>query len=418
MDQGQRIPKLRCQSGGDLGRINRVWAEVGTAKQIHGVWELNDAGGIELHTADRKASCRFPGGRNGTVPTEKPRALRAAAFKLRLTMKPAFPVLAVSVMAAVAVHAAPDFQKDVVPILQARCVECHGADKQKGKLRLDSLEAALKGGKGGPSLKAGAADDSELFKRVSLPKDNDDRMPSEGDPLTAEQIAVLKDWINDGAKWPDGVVITAPKPAAPVASAAPVSKGPPPPPLPELPKDFKPAAAEAAAIATIAKAGVDVRPLAQNIPWREANFRLAGSNITDAVIAPLKDVTSLVELNLGTTKVSDAGLAAIAGLGYLQNLQVPLTSVSDAGLVQVKGLSNLVTLNLYGTQVSDAGLLQLAGLKHLRAVYVWQTQVTPEGAAKLREALPGLYVNTGAELLAMATNAPAEKKDEKKEEKK
>ena len=333
-------------------------------------------------------------------------------------MKPAFPVLAVTVLAAVAVQAAPEFQKDVLPILQSRCVECHGADKQKGKLRLDTLELTLKGGKAGPGLKAGDAAESELFKRVSLPKDNDDRMPSEGEPLTAEQIAILKDWINDGAKWPDGVVITAPKSEA-AAAAAPVRKGPPPPPLPELPKDFKPGSAEEAAIATIAKVGVDVRPLAQNIPWREANFRLAGSNVTDAVIAPLKDVTSLVELNLGTTRVTDAGLAAIASLGYLQNLQAPLTSVSDAGLAHVKGLSNLVTLNLYGTQVTDAGLEQLTGLKHLRALYVWQSKVTPEGAARLKESLPGLYVNTGAELLAMATNAaPAEKKDEKKDEKK
>lgn len=334
-------------------------------------------------------------------------------------MKSAFTVLALTAVAVGTVQAAPDFQKDVVPILQSRCVECHGADKQKGKLRLDTLELALKGGKGGPALKAGSAAESELFKRVSLPKDDDDRMPSEGDPLTAEQIAVLKEWLNDGAKWPDGVAITIPK--SETAAAIPVRKGPPLPPLPELPKDFKPAAAEAAAIASIAKSGVDVRPLAQNIPWREANFRLAGSNVTDAVIAPLKDVTSLVELNLGTTRVTDAGLAAIAGLGYLQNLQVPLTSVSDAGIVHLKGLSNLVTLNLYGTQVTDAGLAQLTGLKHLRAVYVWQSKVTPEGANRLKEALPGVYVNTGAELLAMATatNAPpAEKKEEKKEEKK
>ena len=73
-------------------------------------------------------------------------------------------------------------------------------------------------------------------------------------------------------------------------------QGPPPPPLPELPKDFKPAPSEAAAIAAIAKSGVEVRPLAQNIPWREANFRLAGSN-DGRGDCPLKDVTSLVELN-------------------------------------------------------------------------------------------------------------------------
>ena len=285
----------------------------------------------------------------------------------------------------------------------------------EGKLRLDSLEVVLKGGKGGPALMAGDAAASELIKRVSLPKEDDDRMPPEGDGLTPEQINLLKEWINDGAKWPEGLVI-APEKSAATVSAVPVRKGPPPPPLPELPKDFAPGAGEAAAIATIAKSGVEVRPLAQNIPWREANFRLAGTNITDEVLVPLRDITSLVELNLGTTRVTDAGLAVIAGLGHLQNLQAPLTALTDAGLAHIKGLTNLVTLNLYGTQVSDAGLAHLTGLKHLRALYVWQTQVTPEGATHLQEALPGLYVNTGAELLVMAAAESTEKPAEATEE--
>jgi len=319
------------------------------------------------------------------------------------------------IVAGFGATAAPDFQKDILPLLQQRCIECHGPDKQKGKLRLDSKEAALKGGKDGPAYKASDEAGSEMIKRVSLPADNDDRMPPEGDPLTAAQIAVLKEWIAAGANWPDGVVIAPPAKPETAVAARPVKQGPPPPPLPELPKDFQPGPNETAAVAALAKAGLEVRPVAQNVSWREANFRLAGTNVTDASLAPLKNIPSLIELNLGNTRVTDAGLSAIAALGYLQNFQAPLTSVTDAGLTQLKGLSNLVTLNLYGTQVTDAGLEHLKGLKHLRAVYVWQTKVTPEGADKLREAMPGVYVNTGAELALMATNAPAaEKKEEKK----
>ncbi len=316
--------------------------------------------------------------------------------------------------ATLGVSAAPDFQKEVLPILQQRCIECHGPDKQKGKLRLDTVEAALKGGNDGPSYQAGDAANSVLIQRVSLPADHDDRMPPEGDPLSEAQITVLKEWIASGANWPEGVIIApsaAPEPAAP----RPVVKaGPPPPPLPELPKDFQPGPNEAAAIAELAQSGLEVRSVAQNVPWHEANFRLAGTNVTDASLAPLKNLPSLIELNLGNTRVTDAGLAALVGLGYLQNLQAPLTTISDAGLAQLKGLSNLVTLNLYGTQVTDAGLEHLTGLKHLRAVYLWQTQVTPEGATKLRETLPGLYVNTGAELAVLATNTPPAAKEEEK----
>jgi len=96
-------------------------------------------------------------------------------------------------------------------------------------------------------------------------------------------------------------------------------------------------------------------------------------------------------------------------------LGLELTAVTDAGLARIKDLKNLVSLNLYGTAVTDAGLEQLKGLKHLRSLYLWQTKVTPEGVKALQAALPGCDINTGAELTIVP---PAEKKEEKKAEKK
>jgi hypothetical protein len=330
-------------------------------------------------------------------------------------MKPFASALVATLTAAVSLQAAVDFNKDVVPILQQRCIECHGPEKQKGKLRLDSKADTFKGGKSGePSFKANDIAASPAIKRVTLPKDDDDHMPPEGDPLTEAQIKTLKDWVTEGANWPDGVVIEAAK-----AAAAPVSNLPqkPVPPLPELPKDFKPAAGEAAAIAALVKTGAEPRAIAQNVPWKEVNFRLLGTNVTDQSIAPLKDITSLIEVRLGTTKVTDAGIAVLKNLPHLQVLGLELTGITDAGLAHLKDSKNLVYLNLYGTPVTDAGLESLKGLSHLRSLYLWQTKVTPEGAKKLQAALPGANINTGAELAALppATNAPpAEKKEEKK----
>src|SRR2546425_9279670 len=76
-----------------------------------------------------------------------------------------------------------DFAKDIQPILQQICVKCHGPEKQKGKLRLDSKEATFKGGKDGQVITPGEADKSELYRRITLPKGNDDIMPNEGEPL-------------------------------------------------------------------------------------------------------------------------------------------------------------------------------------------------------------------------------------------
>src|SRR5258706_9322277 len=89
-----------------------------------------------------------------------------------------------------------DFVKEIQPILQKSCVECHGPEKPKGKLRLDSREAALKGGKDGVVIVPGQADKSEVFRRITLPTANDDVMPNKGDPLTKVQTDLIRDWIN------------------------------------------------------------------------------------------------------------------------------------------------------------------------------------------------------------------------------
>jgi mono/diheme cytochrome c family protein len=92
------------------------------------------------------------------------------------------------------------FDDVVRPILGKYCVDCHGPKKQKGKLRLDSLEAVLKGGEDGPAAVAGSSATSELVKRVKLPPDDDDRMPPEGKPgPTPEELAVISFWIDRGA---------------------------------------------------------------------------------------------------------------------------------------------------------------------------------------------------------------------------
>ncbi len=96
-----------------------------------------------------------------------------------------------------------DFRRDVEPVLVKRCSECHGQDKQKGGLRLDLKSAALKGGKSGkPAVTPGHAPMSAMIERIQS-TDPDEVMPSKGERLTPEQIAVLTAWIEQGADWPE-----------------------------------------------------------------------------------------------------------------------------------------------------------------------------------------------------------------------
>ncbi|MSU53164.1 MAG: hypothetical protein CK538_11165 [Opitutia bacterium] len=106
---------------------------------------------------------------------------------------------------AQAVFASVDFVRDVRPIFENRCYECHGEKKQKSGLRLDVKAAAFKGGDGlGSSVVPGNAKESPLFQLVTH-ADSDERMPPEGDGLSAAEIATLTAWINEGAIWPEGV---------------------------------------------------------------------------------------------------------------------------------------------------------------------------------------------------------------------
>ena len=93
----------------------------------------------------------------------------------------------------------------IQPLLVAKCVKCHGPEKQKGGLRLDDKSAAFKGGESEmPAIVPGHSSASRLVQLVTSADDNE-RMPpeGEGEPLTEEQIDLLRHWIEAGANWPD-----------------------------------------------------------------------------------------------------------------------------------------------------------------------------------------------------------------------
>ena len=101
----------------------------------------------------------------------------------------------------------PDFETDIWPIFKERCIHCHGAEKQKGKYRLDSREAALKGQEE-PSIVPGKSADSRFVHLLAPAIAGEYRMPppdaaGKVPPLTDAQIAIIRAWIDQGAPWPE-----------------------------------------------------------------------------------------------------------------------------------------------------------------------------------------------------------------------
>ena len=294
---------------------------------------------------------------------------------------------AVAVGASGAAVAEPvDYMKDVWPIFLSRCIECHGAESQKGDLRLDSPEAVQTGGEFGAIIKAGEPDNSSIIELISLPEGDADIMPAKGDPLSEEEIATIRRWVEEGATFEgwDPANAGLPEEKAPLLVDI-LSEG-----VDPAPQD---------AIDAVAATGALVMPLGMNTNLLRVNFQLLGDAVTDEHLALLQPLASHITwLNLAGTAVTDAGLAQLAPLSKLTMLHLERTGVTDAGLAHLKGLENLQYLNLYNTQVSDAGLDNLKGLERLEKLYLWQSQVTPAGADTIKAALPAVEVNLGTEL--------------------
>jgi hypothetical protein len=96
-----------------------------------------------------------------------------------------------------------DFGKDVQPLLAEKCYGCHGPRRQEAGLRFDVKADALKGSENGPVIVPGKSAESLMIHAVS--QLGDLKMPKKGERLTAEQVGILRAWIDRGAQWPENV---------------------------------------------------------------------------------------------------------------------------------------------------------------------------------------------------------------------
>ncbi len=283
-----------------------------------------------------------------------------------------------------AIKPVPDVQEgfaytDVIkPILQTKCYSCHGANKQKGKLRMDDQQLLMKGGKDGKVIEPGNADQSKMIKRLLLPVDNEDHMPPKEKPQPTEsQIALLHWWISNGADFIKKVK-DIPQPDKVKGFLLALQNAP------EVKKDliFIPAAAVERAdekiIDQLKERGIVVLPVSQNSNYLMANFvthpQVNSSDIQ--LLLPLKK--QLIWLKLSYTNVADSGVGTVARLTNLTRLSLDHTMVSDKGIGELKELKNLQYLNLVATKATVKGVLQLKDLKSLLSLFLYQTSVLKE----------------------------------------
>jgi uncharacterized membrane protein len=290
------------------------------------------------------------------------------------------------------------FADIVQPILNKRCVECHKEGKSKGKLRMDTYEMLVLGGKEGTAIKPGDAKASNIIYRPELPEDDEEHMPPEGKKdIEAHELAVVSWWINEGADPTKTVAqsnLTDEIRAAigkldlglGVAEKAPAEA------KADLPTDEL--------LKTIAKlnevfpGGVTLESQASaNLTFTGVSLR---KGLNDELFAKLSPVLSkLVSIDLASSSVTDKSITLLASSSGLRALRLSETAITDVSLDTLAKLTQLESLNLYGTKVTDAGIKKLASLTQLKRLYLWQTAVTPAAMEELKKALPSVQIITG-----------------------
>ncbi len=134
-----------------------------------------------------------------------------------MSFRPFIASSAALVVASVSSFAAPSpeqlefFEKNIRPLFAEHCTDCHGPTKHENGLRLDVQAAVTRGSEYGPVIEPGKPASSKLIKAIKH-QPGVEAMPKKGDPLTADQIALIEKWITAGAAWPEDRVATSTKP--------------------------------------------------------------------------------------------------------------------------------------------------------------------------------------------------------------
>ena len=281
------------------------------------------------------------------------------------------------------------FIETVYPVMTEYCFHCHGADKQKGALRLD-LQADVE-----TVVYAGEPIDSPLYERIALPEGHPDLMPPD-ERLPEDVVQAFHEWIRQGAPWVDAGSLSSAS-AAPVE--APAATTPPEPVLNLDPVDDEAPADEDAitevesVLAGLRARGIRAVRLAQNETDVAVNLALRQQDATDDTLELLRDLgPHLTRLDLGGTAVTDDGLAILESFPRLERLYLEKTAITDGAFEHIAHLESLEYLNCYSTAITDEAASWIAGLPSLRQFFVWDTDMTLDAVEQLRRDLPDLEV--------------------------
>ncbi len=284
----------------------------------------------------------------------------------------------------------------VANIVDRKCKSCHGPDKQKGKLRLDSPEFLFTGSKNGKVIMPGEPGESPLIERISLPIDDEDHMPPKEKPqLNEAEVQVLINWIERGAGM-DIVIKDLALPADAVTSFS----------IDNIKHSFaveyayvpedNVEALSVEVLQTLEVFGVQVVPVSANENYVKVSLLHVEDEALPTALSELilaKD--QIVWLDLSNKPLDNEGLKVVSQLDRLTKLNLSGCNLSDDALLHLATLKNLQSLNLVNNKITEKGIAHLAGMPELKNLYLYGNMITADEKQLVTELLPSVQTDFG-----------------------
>jgi len=275
------------------------------------------------------------------------------------------------------------------------CVACHKPERIRGGLLMHTLDAILEGGESGPAIVYGDLEASELFVRITLPKDDDEHMPPDGRKgFSDTQIEWFRWWISSGipGDTPATEVTDAPDDILAAIREAIDAAGAP---EEEATETVATAPAWTLEIVNTVNAAL---PAGRLVPVsRNADDGLllttagAGESFDDAALDALAPIAPfIVEADLSRTGVTDGGMATVATWQNLRRLRLDHTAIGDSGVRALDAMVELASLNLFNTKITNASVDPLLAMPALEALFVGETALDDAALARLADLLPAI----------------------------
>lgn len=269
--------------------------------------------------------------------------------------------------------------EDVIKsILNNKCVSCHNPKKTKGELQLHTEEAILKGGENGDVISANNAENSELFHRINLLKEDEDHMPpKDKSQPSKEEIRLIGAWIDAGHPFDKLIKETGlEKELFESFFLQKVDNDYP---------DVQISAASQDSIRAIEKTGVHVDLISKTSNFLSVScINKPSFNDSDfESLHPIKN--QIAKLDLGSTQVTDSIFSKLATLPNLTILKLDNTVITGATIGEISTLEHLKSVNLTGSKFENPYLEKLSNLKSLQKVFVFGSSIDSKTPTTLND---------------------------------